>query len=110
MVLHLKGGSRFMGKHARMSGHDCYESKHKEQEDHCRGCICNVLRKLQPQTEVDVFLSSGVVLEDVLFINLNERNCCAFFTVPKDAPPAEEPGSTLIVDCQRIDAIRIEAD
>lgn len=90
--------------------HDCHEPKHKEEEHHCNGCICDQLRKLQPQTEVDVFLSSGVVLEDVLFITLNQKNCCAFFTVPEDASPNQEPGSTLIVDCQRIDAIRIEAD
>jgi hypothetical protein len=55
-------------------------------------------------------LSSGVVLEDVLFDRLNQKNCCAVFIVPEDAPPEDEPGSTLIVDCQRIDAIRIEAD
>ncbi|WXB94860.1 hydrolase [Bacillus sp. FJAT-52991] len=67
--------------------------------------MCDQLRKLQPQTEVDVFLSSGRRLEDVVFINFNQNNCCAFFSDPET-----EPGSTLIVDCQRIDAIRIEAD
>ncbi len=84
---------------------DCYEPKHKDQEHHCNGCICNQLRKLQPGTEVDVFLSNGNVLEDVIFVTLNQKDCCAFFN-----DPTTEPGSTLIVDCQRIDAIRIEAD
>ena len=84
---------------------DCYEPKHKDQEHHCNGCICNQLRKLQPGTEVDVFLSNGNVLEDVIFVTVNQKDCCAFFNVP-----STEPGSTLIVDCQRIDAIRIEAD
>lgn len=51
--------------------HDDHGSKDKDQEHHCSGCICNQLRKLQRQTEVDVFLSSGVVLEDVLFDRLN---------------------------------------
>ena len=62
---------------------DCYEPKHKDQEHHCNGCICNQLRKLQPGTEVDVFLSNGNVLEDVLFVTLNQKDCCAFFNVPE---------------------------
>ena len=52
-----------------------------------------------------VFLLGGQVLEDVVFINLDQSNCCAFFN-----DPTTEPGSTLIVDCQDIQAIRIEAD
>lgn len=71
----------------------------------CKGCVCDQLRRLQTQTEVDVFLSGGQVLEDVVFINLDQNNCCAFFN-----DPTTEPGSTLIVDCQFIQAIRIEAD
>lgn len=73
--------------------------------DNCKGCICNQLRRLQTQTEVDVFLLGGQVLEDVVFINLDQSNCCAFFN-----DPTTEPGSTLIIDCQKIQAIRIEAD
>ena len=80
--------------------------KHSDKVDnHCKGCICDQLRRLQTQTEVDVFLSGGQVLEDVVFITLDQKNCCAFFNDPET-----EPGSTLIVDCQKIDAIRIEAD
>ena len=71
----------------------------------CNGCVCDQLRRLQTQTEVDVFLSGGQVLEDVNFINLNQENCCAFFIDLET-----EPGSTLIVDCRQIIAIRIEAD
>ena len=96
----------YIGKKHEKPCHDCHEPNHKDhQEHHCSGCICNQLRKLQTQTEVDVFLSSGRILEDVLFITLNQKDCCAFFN-----DPTTEPGSTLIVDCQRIDAIRIEAD
>ncbi len=71
----------------------------------CKGCICNQLRRLPRQTEVDVFLKGGQVLEDVVFIFLDRNNCCAFFTDQET-----EPGSTLIVDCQDIQALRIEAD
>ena len=88
-----------------MSPEHNHDHKNKDCEDKCNGCICDQLRKLQPQTEVDVFLSSGRILEDVIFITLNQKNCCAFFS-----DPTTEPGSTLIVDCQRIDAIRLEAD
>ncbi|WP_203246722.1 hypothetical protein [Sporosarcina beigongshangi] len=73
--------------------------------NNCKGCVCNQLRRLQRRTEVDVFLAGGQVLEDVVFIRLDQRNCCAFFNDPET-----EPGSTLIVDCQDIQAIRIEAD
>ena len=31
----------------------CDEQKNKECENKCNGCICDQLRKLQPQTEVD---------------------------------------------------------
>lgn len=91
--------------------HQCEQCHHCEQENHpdkdikhCKGCVCNQLRRLQTQTEVDVFLSGGQVLEDVVFINLDQKNCCAFFN-----DPTTEPDSTLIVDCQDIQAIRIEA-
>lgn len=84
---------------------ECHEQKNNEHENKCIGCICDQLRKLQSGTEVDVFLSGGKKLEDVVFINLNQKDCCAFFT-----DPTTEKGSTLIVDCQKIDAIRIEAD
>lgn len=80
-----------------------YHKKHHEKN--CEGCLCDQLRKLQTQTEVDVFLSGGQVLEDVVFINLNQKNCCAYFVDNET-----EPGSTLIVDCEKIQAIRIEAD
>ena len=82
------------------------QNKHSDKtNNNCKGCVCNQLRRLQTQTEVDVFLVGGQVLEDVVFINLDQRNCCAFFNDPET-----EPGSTLIVDCQFIQAIRIEAD
>ncbi|MEK4091581.1 hypothetical protein MKZ08_07640 [Viridibacillus sp. FSL R5-0477] len=45
------------------------------------------------------------MIEVVVFINLDQKNCCAFFSDPET-----EPGSTLIGDCQAIQAIRIEAD
>ncbi|MEK5147031.1 MULTISPECIES: hydrolase [Psychrobacillus] len=67
--------------------------------------MCDQLRRLQTQTEVDVFLSGGQILEDVIFIAFDRENCCAFFNDPET-----EPGSTLIVDCQDIQALRIEAD
>ncbi len=85
-----------------------YDNNNKQTNQcatNCKGCICNQLRRLQTQTEVDVFLLGGQVLEDIVFINLDQRNCCAFFNDPET-----EPGSTLIVDCQKIQAIRIEAD
>lgn len=71
----------------------------------CDGCICNQLRRLRSNTEVDVFLSGGQILEDVVFLRFNLSDCCAFFSDEET-----EPGSILIVDCKKIDAIRIEAE
>ncbi|WP_412059435.1 hydrolase [Cytobacillus firmus] len=80
----------------------------KDHETNCKGCVCDQLRKLQTQTEVDVFLSGGQVLEDVVFINFNPKNCCAYFVGTE--PETGSTLSTLIVDCEKIQAIRIEAD
>ena len=81
------------------------ESISRNNKDRCKGCICDQLRELRKGTEVDVFLSGGQILEDVVFKKFDRNNCCAFFN-----DPTTEPGSTLIVDCQKVDAIRIEAD
>ena len=81
------------------------ESISRNKKNHCEGCICDQLSELRRGTEVDVFLSGGQILEDVVFKRFDRNNCCAFFN-----DPTTEPGSTLIVDCQKIDAIRIEAD
>ena len=37
----------------------------QENRNRCNGCACDQLRRLQIGTEVDVFLSGGVILEDV---------------------------------------------
>lgn len=78
----------------------CDHNKHR-----CNGCVCHKLRRLPKNTEVDVFLSGGTILEDVIFKGINTKSCCAKF---KDR--VTEPGSTLFVDCQFIQAFRIEAD
>lgn len=86
--------------------HKCEKNKHSDKDvNRCKGCICHQLKRLRTQTEVDVFLSSGQTLEDVVFISFDEKNCCAFFN-----DPTTEPGSTLIVDCQKIEALRLEVD
>ena len=77
----------------------------KKRKNKCKGCACAKLRKLPRNTEVDVFLSGGTVLEDVVFKKLNKKNCCAKF---KDFET--EPGSTIFADCNFIQAFRIEAD
>lgn len=85
---------------------DCrHESSSWNTKNRCKSCICDVLRELRKGTEVDVFLSGGQILEDVVFKRFDNNNCCAVFN-----DSTTERGSTLIVDCQKIDAIRIEAD
>ena len=91
-------------------GCNCSECKRESsswnnKNHRCKGCICDLLRELRKGIEVDVFLSGGQILEDVVFKRFDVNSCCAFFIDTET-----EPGSTLIVDCQKIDAIRIEAD
>ncbi|MFJ8260946.1 hydrolase [Rummeliibacillus sp. NPDC094406] len=81
---------------------DCHKCHEKNR---CRGCACDQLRRLQVQTEVDLYLKSGTVFDDVLFIFFDEKDCCAYFFDPEN--PHEAP-STIIVDCRDIQAIRIE--
>ncbi|MFJ5565230.1 hydrolase [Lysinibacillus xylanilyticus] len=78
------------------------KKKEKHSMNHCEGCVCNQLRTLQTSTVVDLFLRGGQDIEDVIFISFDPNNCCAFFN-----DPTTEPGSTLIIDCQEIQAIRI---
>lgn len=69
----------------------------------CNKCVCNILRRLRRGTEVDVFLS-GNVLEDVVFLDFNNANCCARFR-------GEDEGqqTTIFVDCRDILALQIES-
>jgi len=92
-IINISTSSDSCGKHGKGSSH------------RCKGCVCDQLSRLQTQTEVDLFLLGGQVIEDVVFITFDPKNCCAFFN-----DPTTEPGSTIIVDCQDIQAIRIEAD
>ncbi|PUB11736.1 hydrolase [Paenisporosarcina sp. OV554] len=93
-------------ENTRNTRNGCRDTRNAAEDvNHCKGCVCDQLRRLQTQTEVDLFLSGGQVIEDVIFITFDQENCCAFFT-----DPTTEPGSTLIIDCQEIIAIRIEAD
>jgi hypothetical protein len=67
----------------------------------CDGCICDQLRNLPTGTVVAVFLFGSATPIALVFINLDNDNCCAFFTQPGVA------GSTVIIDCEKIQAIRI---
>lgn len=70
----------------------------------CDSCICLQLRKLPGRTKVDLFLKGGQVIEDVFFIAIHEKNCCALFS-----DHDTKHGSTFIVDCRDIQSIRIES-
>ncbi|MFJ7737420.1 hypothetical protein ACIQ2D_13995 [Lysinibacillus sp. NPDC097287] len=73
----------------------------KKHNNDCDGCICNQLRKLEAGTLVDIFLSSGVSFIGLVFISLDECNCCAHFL------EVDAAGNVpLVVDCRKIDAIR----
>ncbi|WP_409369658.1 hypothetical protein [Lysinibacillus sp. 38-6] len=87
-------------KHDECKKCSCMEEMHWWKEEHCKGCICHLLRCLEIGTTVDVYLSSGGSFLRAVFIKLDSRNCCAYFVEPG---AAAEP---IIIDCQKIDAIR----
>ena len=82
------------------SFHHDHSSSHRSR---CNKCVCDQLRMLRRGTEVDVFLSGGRVLEDVIFLRFNNNTCCATFRDEE-----EERDTTIFVDCRDIQALRIE--
>ncbi|MGE6513550.1 hypothetical protein [Lysinibacillus sphaericus] len=87
---------------------DCKKKEHKKDKcddkfDHnCKGCICNLLKRFEPGTLVDVLLSGGGSFLGVIFVSLDPKNCCAYF-LEVGAAAAATP---IVIDCQKIDAIR----
>ncbi len=87
---------------------ECKKEKHcwKEEKDECKddhqckGCICHLLKRFELGTTVDVYLSGGGSFRGVVFLKLDNRNCCAYFV---EQAAASEP---IIIDCEKIDAIR----
>ncbi|MEA3322039.1 MAG: hydrolase [Bacillota bacterium] len=70
----------------------------------CRGCGCASLKGLQPGTKVSVTISgSNETTSNLFFTNLNPLNCCAYFVDPTGGETAD----TLIIDCEKIEAIRV---
>ncbi|KAA0965801.1 hydrolase [Sporosarcina sp. ANT_H38] len=87
----------------RCSCDKCEQKRKSEKDgDNCKGCICEQLKKLQMGTQLNLYLSSGQVFENVYFNTLNQKNCCALFS-----DPSEATAPTLIVDCESIQAISI---
>ncbi|MFJ7666356.1 hypothetical protein ACIQXI_04570 [Lysinibacillus sp. NPDC097195] len=87
--------------HCSCKKEECWkEDRDTCKEMHCKGCICHLLRCFEIGSTVDVYLSSGGSFLGVVFIKLDNRNCCAYFV---EAGAAAEP---IIIDCQKIEAIR----
>ncbi|SFB19482.1 hydrolase, partial [Bacillus sp. UNCCL13] len=88
-----------------MRHEECEDCRKKSESKHrCKGCACDQFRKLSTNTEVDLFLSGGTILEDLVFVNFDEKNCCAFFNSER------EGGQLIVVDCQFVQAIGFESD
>ncbi|MGN4127982.1 hypothetical protein ACMGD3_23710 [Lysinibacillus sphaericus] len=83
--------------------HDKCECKHNEKhKDHdCKGCVCNLLKRFEPGTLVDVLLAGGGSFLYVYFLALDPKNCCAYFLEVGDAAAA----TPIVIDCQKIAAI-----
>lgn len=72
-----------------------------DKSDHnCQGCICELLRCFKPATLVDILLAGQPDFLQVTFLDLDPKSCCAYFL------QAAAPNSPLIIDCQKIIAIR----
>lgn len=75
-------------------------------EKKCDGCVCEILKKLYPGVEVEKIIVKGETIEDLVFINFDQSNCCVYFV--EEARGNEQ--NVLILDCRKIDAIFLEAD
>ena len=74
--------------------------KKMKNDDHCKGCVCNHLKCVEPGTLVDVFLSNGSSFINIFFLYFDNQSCSAHFL---------EIGATamrLMIDCEKIEAIR----
>ncbi|MGE7093185.1 hypothetical protein ACQKII_17370 [Lysinibacillus sp. NPDC048646] len=97
-----------MRKHHKEDKCDCMRKHHEEDKcddkfsHNCKGCICNLLKRFEPGTLVDVLLSGGGSFLGVIFVSLDPKNCCAYF-LEVGAAAAATP---IVIDCQKIDGIR----
>ncbi|MGE7944513.1 hypothetical protein ACQKNB_20855 [Lysinibacillus xylanilyticus] len=76
------------------------EKQKMKNDNHCKGCICNHLKRLEPGTLVDVFLSNGSSFINLFFLHFDNQSCSVYFL---------EIGATamrLMIDCEKIEAIR----
>ncbi|WP_273850190.1 penicillin-binding protein [Guptibacillus spartinae] len=69
----------------------------KKSNDHCNSCMCNQFRSFTAGRTVDVILS-GVEFTDLVFTCVDLKSCCV--TLMDDT-------GTFIVDCNKIEAIRL---
>ncbi len=101
----LNKGDKCESKHDKC---DCMRKHHEEDKcddkfshNCCKGCICNLLKRFEPGTLVDVLLSGGGSFLGVIFVILDPKNCCAYFLEVGAAA-----ATPIVIDCQKIDGIR----
>jgi hypothetical protein len=68
--------------------------------DKCKGCACDVLKKLSARSLVNIVLKGGEDFfeEDLTFVRLDHKTCCATFLLD---------GYPFIIDCENIVGIRV---
>ena len=69
-------------------------------DDHCKGCVCNHLKYVEPGTLVDVYLSNGNSFINIFFLYFDSQSCSAHFL------EIGETAMRLMIDCEKIEAIR----
>ncbi|WP_349409762.1 hypothetical protein [Pseudalkalibacillus sp. SCS-8] len=83
-----------------------FEDTNKKRKCNC-GCICNVLKKMEPGTPVDVKFSGTPADENIrlVFTCLDEEECCAQFfdRIPNTGQPFVEP---VWIPCEKIAFLR----
>ncbi|MBP1913083.1 hypothetical protein J2Z23_000015 [Lederbergia galactosidilyticus] len=72
-----------------------WKDKKGKNDRACKGCACNQLKRLSPQTFVNVFTPANYWY-CLRFISFDKKSCCAYF---------DYYGSSLVVDCQDINAL-----
>jgi hypothetical protein len=85
----------------------CNEGVSGARENKCGGCVCDQLRRLSPNTEIEDILINGKSIDkdDIFLITFDRKTCCATF-IAKD----NNDTVTFTLDCRKIDAIFIELE
>lgn len=83
---------------------DCVRTDGKKHKKECEGCGCETVRNLPLRANVNITIGgSNATTSNLYFAGFNPHNCCAYFV----DPVADNDVDVLVIDCTKIEAVRI---